>query len=464
MHFINIIFFGGFFMRKRYFLITFAIITIIAGVWVWACKHPFGSGISGISNVINGGGVPAKGWYMNESGGPGYKGEVASEVTNTEIVTSRMPPKGILVWNRVVGTTYYRIPALMQLPSGDLLAFADRRKGSIGDLPNSIEVVMKRSTDNGNTWSLEKRITPESKSKTDGHGDAGFILDRKTGNIICVVAAGNGFLASTPDDPIRIKIIKGVNNGETWSEPVDITPQIYGSACKDPTRKKWHAAFAASGNGVQLRNGRMLFVLSVRESTVNFAKNYVMYSDDGGDTWKVSKNAPRSSSGGDEAKIVELNDGSLLMAIRAKDIYQRRLAKSTDNGETWGEAVFRSDLPSSASNGDIIYYTSTLNGWDKNRIITMFDTKPYTSSSTPPADPMIYYSYDEGETWKGRLAFSAQAGYSSLAILKDGSIGVLLELGNSWSGPIYFTRANMKMLTKLTGDNDSGPFKVDASN
>ena len=189
-----------------------------------------------------------------------------------------------------------------------------------------------------------------------------------------------------------------------------------------------------------------------------------MYSDDGGDTWKVSKNAPRSSSGGDEAKIVELNDGSLLMAIRAKDIYQRRLAKSTDNGETWGEAVFRSDLPSSASNGDIIYYTSTLNGWDKNRIITMFDTKPYTSANTPPADPMIYYSYDEGETWKGRLAFRSQAGYSSLAILKDGSIGVLLELGNSWSGPIYFTRANMKMLTDQTGDNDSGPFKVDASN
>lgn len=48
-------------MRKRYFLITFAIITIIAGVWVWACKHPFGPGISGMSDVINGGGVPAKG-------------------------------------------------------------------------------------------------------------------------------------------------------------------------------------------------------------------------------------------------------------------------------------------------------------------------------------------------------------------------------------------------------------------
>ena len=442
-------------MKKRFIFIPLAILIVIAGVLIWACelRHPFGMGLS--AELLEG-----LGPYMSESGGPGYKGDISAQTTNTYITKSTK----VMVFPLKEGNDYYRIPTLVQLTNGDLLAFADRRIGSIGDLPNTIEVVYKRSKDNGKTWSAQQLVSPKCTSKANSHGDAGFILDRKTGNIICVVAAGNGFLKSTPDDPIRIKIIKSKDNGKTWSEPVDITPQIYGSACKDPTRKKWHAAFAASGNGVQLRNGRMLFVLSVRESTLNFAKNYVMYSDDGGDTWKVSKNAPRSSSGGDEAKIVELNDGSLLMAIRAKDIYQRRLAKSTDNGETWGEAVFRSDLPSSASNGDIIYYTSTLNGWDKNRIITMFDTKPYTSDSTPPADPMIYYSYDEGETWKGRLAFSGQAGYSSLAILKDGSIGVLLELGNSWSGPIYFTRANMKMLTKPTGDNDSGPFKVDASN
>lgn len=434
-------------MRKRYFLITFAIITIIAGVWVWACKHPFGPGIS---DVINGGGVPAKGWYMSESGGPGYKGDISAQTTNTYITKSTK----VMVFPLKEGNDYYRIPTLVQLSNGDLLAFADKRIGTIGDLPNQIEVVYKRSKNNGKTWSEEKRITPKSTSKSDGHGDAGFILDRKTGNIVGVVAAGNGFLKSTPDNPIRIKIIKSKDNGETWSEPVDITPQIYGSACKDTVRKNWQAAFAASGNGVQLRNGRMLFVLAVRESKENFAKNYVMYSDDGGDTWKVSKNAPQSSSGGDEAKIVELNDGSLLMAIRAKDKYQRRLAKSTDNGETWGEAVFRSDLRSSASNGDIIYYTSTNNGWDKNRLITMFDTAPYPP---PPSNPKIYYSYDEGKTWKSFLIHSGQAGYSSLAILNDGSIGILAEIGGAWNGPIYFMRLNMKY---ITGGKDSGPFKV----
>ena len=429
-------------MRKRYFFIPLISIIVISGVLVWACKHPFGEGLS----IIN---IGKKVDYSIEEGGPGYKGEIGKGVTNSIIM-----PNKVKVFPMRDGNNYYRIPTLIQLTNGDLLAFADKRKGTIGDLPNSIEVVMKRSTNNGKTWSAETRITPESKSKTDGHGDAGFILDRKRGNIVGVVASDNGFLASTHEKPIRIKIIKSVDNGKTWSEPVDITPQIYGAQCKDLTRKNWQAAFAASGNGVQLRNGRMLFVLAVREAKENFAKNYVMYSDDGGDTWKVSKNAPQSSLGGDEAKIVELNDGSLIMAIRPKDIYQRRLAKSTDNGETWGPAEHRKDLPSSASNGDIIYYTSTLNGWDKNRIITMFDSVPYTKA-TPPGSPKLYWSYDEGKTWKGRLIHSGNAGYSSLAILKDGSIGILAEIGGSWNGPIYFMRVNMRY---LTSNADKGPF------
>ena len=436
-------------MKKRFIFIPLAILIVIAGVLIWACelRHPFGMGLS--AELLEG-----LGPYMSESGGPGYKGEIDRRVTNSYI---KQTSTKVQVFPRQEGNNYYRIPTLIQLTNGDLLAFADRRIGTIGDLPNTIEVVYKRSKNNGKTWSAARLVSPKCTSKANSHGDAGFILDRKTGNIICVVAAGNGFLKSTPDDPIRIKIIKSKDNGETWSEPVDITPQIYGSACKDTVRKNWHGVFAASGNGVQLRNGRMLFVLNVRETEAKelFIRNYVMYSDDGGDTWNVSKNAPQSDKSGDEAKIVELNDGTLLMAIRAKDIYQRRLAKSTDNGETWGEAVFRSDLPSSASNGDIIYYTSTLNGWDTNRIITMFDSRPYTQA-TPPGDPKLYYSYDEGKTWKGKLIHSGQAGYSSLAILNDGSIGILAEIGGAWNGPIYFMRVNMKY---ITDNKDKGPFR-----
>ena len=254
-------------------------------------------------------------------------------------------------------------------------------------------------------------------------------------------------------------MIIGRNNGSTWDYPIDITDQIYGANCKDPDRKTWNGVFTTSGNGVQLRNGRIMFVLNVRKSDkASPLFNHVLYTDDGGATWNVSKGAPdiskNPSRGGSEAKIVELNDGTLLMAIRPEGIYQRFLAKSTDNGETWGVAEPRSELPSSSSNGDIIYYTSTLNGFDKDRIITMFDSVPYTQA-TPPGNPKLYWSYDEGKTWNGRLIHSGNAGYSSLAILKDGSIGILAEIGGSWNGPIYFMRVNMRY---LTSNADKGPF------
>ena len=437
-------------MRKRYFFIPLISIIVISGVLVWACKHPFGEGLS----IIN---IGKKVDYSIEEGGPGYKGEIGKGVTNSIII-----PNKVQVFPMREGNNYYRIPTLIQLTNGDLLAFADKRIGSIGDVPKSpIETVYKKSTNNGKTWSQEKRISPQSTSRSLSYGDGAYCVDRKTGNIICLVVGDQGFLQSTPNNPIKTRLIIGRNNGATWDAPIDITDKIYGANCKDPDRKTWNGAFTTSGNGVQLRNGRIMFVLNVRKGTnASPLYNHVLYTDDGGATWNVSKGAPgiskNPSRGGSEAKIVELNDGTLLMAIRPEGIFQRFLAKSTDNGETWDEMEPRSELPSSSSNGDIIYYTSKLNGWDKDRIITMFDSVPYTKA-TPPGSPKLYWSYDEGKTWKGFLIHSGNAGYSSLAILKDGSIGILAEIGGSWNGPIYFMRVNMKY---ITSGKDSGPFKV----
>ena len=440
-------------MKKRFIFIPLAILIVIAGVLIWACelRHPFGMGLS--AELLEG-----LGPYMSESGGPGYKGDISAQTTNTYITKSTK----VMVFPLKKGNDYYRIPTLVQLTNGDLLAFADKRIGSIGDVNAApIETVYKKSKDNGKTWSQETRISPSTSDRFRSYGDGAYCVDRKTGNIICLVVGDQGFLKSTPDNPIRTRLIIGRNNGSTWDDPIDITDQIYGANCKDPDRKTWHGVFTTSGNGVQLRNGRILFVLNVRKSDkVSPLFNHVLYTDDGGKTWNVSKGAPgiskNPSRGGSEAKIVELNDGTLLMAIRPEGIFQRFLAKSTDNGETWGTAEPRKDLPSSSSNGDIIYYTSKLNGWDKDRIITMFDSVPYTKA-TPPGSPKLYWSYDEGKTWKGFLIHSGNAGYSSLAILKDGSIGILAEIGGSWNGPIYFMRLNMKY---ITSGKDSGPFKV----
>src|SRR3954470_18574775 len=50
------------------------------------------------------------------------------------------------------GHKSYRIPALVTLPNGDLLAFCEGRVNGSGDF-GDINIVMKKSTDHGNTWS-----------------------------------------------------------------------------------------------------------------------------------------------------------------------------------------------------------------------------------------------------------------------------------------------------------------------
>lgn len=432
---------------SKLFYLSFILIFWIL-IFTLTCKNPSGPGID--FNLRN--------WYMTASAaGPGYTGNITYG-DNTEInPTNYMKQaKDMLFTNQV--KIHYRIPALLTLPNGDILAFADKRYNGAGDLPNQIEVYVRKSTNNGTNFNAEKKITPQSTSKKDGHGDTAVVLDKKTGHILALVAAGQGFVQSTPHDPIRIKVIRSKDNGESWSEPIDITSQVYGDGCKDPTRRYWYAAFVSSGNGLQMRNGRIMFIINVRESSSTSAtsfRNYALYSDDGGYKWKVSRGSPKNPRGGNEAKVVELNDGSLLMHIRWTP--NRLQSRSYDYGETWTDATVITSLPASSSNGDLIVYTSTKNGYDKDRLITLVDSRPWNGKpSGYPGVPVFYVSYDEGYTWTNKKTlYPHAAGYSSLAILKDGSIGILAELGNSWNGPIYFLKTSIEWCNP--NDNPCSP-------
>lgn len=440
---------------SKLFYLSFILIFWIL-IFTLTCKNPSGPGID--FNLRN--------WYIMSgmAKGPGFTSNITYG-SNTIIYPSNyMKAASNMVFSNRQDWNY-RIPELLALPNGDLLAFADRRYNGSGDLPNRIEVYVKKSTNNGTNWGAEKQVTPNSLSKSDGYGDTAAVLDRKTGNVIAVVAHGQGFFQSTSKDPIRIITIRSRNNGESWEAPIDITSQIYGAGCSDLTRRNWQAAFVTSGNGLQLRNGRLCFVLVVRETTqtaTKSIKNYLMYSDDGGHKWKVSRGSPRNDNGGNEAKVVELNqDGHLLMNIRPNGpIWKRYLSRSYDYGETWTDAKVQDDLLSSGSNGDTIYYTSTLNGYDKNRLITLVDARPYRNGNNGgPGLPTFYISYDEGYTWtNSKKLYEGDAGYSSLAILKDGSIGILAELGYSWNGPIYFLKTSIEWCNP--NDNPCSPTKA----
>ena len=451
-------------MQKRYFLIPLTIILIIAVIW--ACKYGGSSSVGlDFNSLLN-----KRGEFKD--GLIGYNGQITYG-DNKRINPN--PDSAVVVFPFQDGPAYYRIPSLVVTTNGTLLAFADRRYNNRNDLPNRIEVEVKRSTDNGRTWSKRIRVTPRSVSDSDGHGDVATVVVRKTGTILALAVSGAGFIAtaagqtlvSSPNTPQKTILFKSDDDGKTWSEGEDITSQIYGAQCKVASRKGWYAAFVSSGNGLQLSTGRIIFVLNVRENSstaISSFKNYALYSDDGGKTWQVSKNAPVNSAGGNESKIVELTDGTLLMSTRPNSGNKRFHSYSKDEGETWTQVV-ASDITAAGSNGDMIYYTSVKNGWDTNRIIHFIPTSKITvvggqyNGRQGPANPHFYYSYtDDGSNFIKSQAIKAgqQSGYSSLAVLHDGSIGVLYE-DESWGGPIKFMKVNFEWLTK---GKDKGPEKV----
>lgn len=441
-------------MRKN-ILVVLSVIVVLTGFLVLACKYNLGPGNLDFSVLMKGGGLA--------DGLIGYNGEITYG-RGTAIAPKSAEAVEVFPFQKA--SSYYRIPSLVVTTNGTLLAFADKRYNNRDDLPNRIEVEVKRSTNNGKTWSKEIKITPTSTSKNDGYGDLGTVLIRENNMVLGLAASHVGFLKSTPSNPIRINLFRSSDDGLTWQGPEDITSQIYGAQCKDATRKNWYACFVSSGNGIQLSTGRILFVLNVRENSstaVASFKNYVLYSDDGGYTWNVSKNAPVNQVGGNEAKIVELMDGRLLMSARPSSGNKRMHAYSEDRGETWTKAEPKSDITVAGSNGDMIYYTSVKNGWDTNRIIHFIPTATTTVSGEGqyngrrgPANPYFYYSYDDGKTFsKSPSVKNSQSGYSSLAVLHDGSIGVLFE-DKSWGGPIKFMRMNFEWVSK---GKDKGPEK-----
>ncbi|MBQ3576738.1 MAG: exo-alpha-sialidase, partial [Coprobacter sp.] len=255
-------------------------------------------------------------------------------------------------------------------------------------------------------------------------GDAGLARTIEENGLICVFVGGKGFFGGTPTDPNRTYICKSNDNGQSWTAPIDITPQLFGSECSDPVRRNWNASFCASGAGLLTRDGTICFVAAVREtsdSSVGSVSNYVYYSEDNGTTWKVSSVCKPNN--GNEAKIVELNDGSWLVSIRNQSKGSRYYTISKDRGETWSEVKLWNEMYEPGCNGDLIRYTSTKDGYDRNRLL---HSVPFDAVSRK--NMSVFVSYDEGESWSVHKTICPGNGaYSSICILPDGTIGVYTE-------------------------------------
>lgn len=333
---------------------------------------------------------------------------------------------------------FYRIPAIVTAKDGSLVTVADKRIEHNGDLPAKIDVVSRRSTDGGKTWS--DYVTVAAHDEVGGCGDPALVVDEKSGDILAIFSHGNGLWQK---EPAHISVARSTDNGKTWGKMVDINPQILTT---DPNGKqpiKCISAFASSGRATQLANGRIMFPLVVREDGNPHFKVYAIYTDDAGKNWKVSKNP--ATCDGDESKIVQLGDGTVIMSIRNRFGSLRKFSFSKDNGETWSNPVPVEGLPDPRCNGDIIRY----NRDGKDLLLQSLPGDPRGRNNVA-----IYVSKDGGKTWPiKKTVVTIPSAYSSMTILPDGSIGILTEesANNHYSYDIWYTKLPIDVI--LDGDN-----------
>lgn len=311
------------------------------------------------------------------------------------------------------GVHTYRIPALVETKKGVLIAVVDARHDNAQDLPGHISLVMRRSFDGGEHWEAARTIREVKKG---GVGDASLLLDRSTGRVWCFHSYGPpgiGFHTAKPGartgpTTFQFQAIHSDDDGTTWSEAVDLTPQV-----KDPS---WQAMFAASGTDIQTSSGRFLVPLVVRDAQ-GVVHSLNAYSDDHGRTWAHGDPIGDDT---DESHNVELPGGVILQNMR--NGRNRAIARSHDDGVTFGPVTHDPALIDPGCNAGITRYRR---GGKDVLIFT-------NAASTRRESLTVKLSYNAGQRWPvGRVICAGPAAYSTVIPLRDGDIGVLYERGET---------------------------------
>lgn len=137
----------------------------------------------------------------------------------------------------------YRIPALIVTGSGTLLAFCEGRKTSPSDA-GDIDLLLRRSVDNGVTWSEQQVVYEEG-------GEAKITIGNP-----CPIAGAEGavHLLFTRNNE-GVFHTSSRDDGTTWSEPHEVTGALAGFDFP------WTRVGTGPGHGLRLSSGRLLVPL-----------------------------------------------------------------------------------------------------------------------------------------------------------------------------------------------------------
>lgn len=327
------------------------------------------------------------------------------------------------------GYQSFRIPAIVTTNSGKILAFAEGRVNGSSDTGN-IDLVMKRSDDNGNTWSPLKVIWNDGENVC---GNPAPVVDSETGDIHLLMTWNRGddhesqIISGESKDTRRVFVSKSKNEGETWSTPGEIT------ASTKLENWTWYATGPC--HGIQLKKGankgRLVIPCDHIEALTKKYYSHIIYSDDHGKTWQLGGSTPQDQV--NECTVAELPNGKLLLNMRNYDRSKksRKISWSEDGGLSWSNIQADSALVEPICQASIIYS-------EENQMLYFLNP----ADSSARINITLKSSNNLGETWETvKVLNSGASAYSDLTLINKNMLGCLYEGGkfSPYEGIVFTT-------------------------
>lgn len=329
------------------------------------------------------------------------------------------------------GYNTYRIPAIVRGTDRTLLAFCEGRKSSAGD-SGDIDIVMRRSTDGGQSWGPMVLVQEEGNSEAIAIGNPAPVVDEATGNIFLFFCRNND----------RVFYAVSSDQGATWSSRTEVT-----STVKLAT---WGWYATGPGHGIRLKRGaqagRLIISCYHRMGIGGLDSGapgtHAIYSDDHGASWHlgaVAEVTPEVYPS--ENQCLELvapaTGGGSKLYFNARKLGSAGSAPgerfdtiSNDGGLTYSAAYApRLDLVCPLFNGGVEGSLQRLHATDEgsatNRILFSCPNDPAYRVRLS-----VWSSTNEAASWSApKAVYDGPSAYSDMSITRSGEIGLLYEKG-----------------------------------
>lgn len=329
----------------------------------------------------------------------------------------------------------YHIPGIVVTAKGTVLAWCEARKRSAGVSDwDDIRILMRRSTDDGKTWSAPTSIANVEGPKAKNP----FALKMKnvdpndvTYNNPVMIADKDGTVHMLFClEYMRVFYQRSDDDGLTFSKPVEIT------AAFDAFKRDYDWKVLATGpnHSIQLKTGRLVVPVWLSTGTGGNAHRpsvtATIYSDDQGKTWKAGDIAVPCTDewiNPNETVVIELNDGRVMLNVRSESKTHRRLITTSKDGATgWSTPKFDDALLEPICMAGIVRYNhggqsailfSNPHNLDKEK------GAPEPGKNRDRKNVSVKLSRDEAQTWTVNKSIEpGPSMYSDIAVTQAGTI------------------------------------------